>query len=83
MRDTYVNIPGYGMDKLNHAYAYGGPQLAHQHIKQQFRSGYKKTMQRFLFSMAKVIDIVGGVDIEVYESEVLHIRGWRVQDCSI
>ncbi|WP_346929924.1 LCP family protein, partial [Clostridium sp.] len=24
MRDSYVNIPDYGYDKLNHAYAYGG-----------------------------------------------------------
>lgn len=28
MRDSYVNIPDYGMDKINHAYAYGGPELA-------------------------------------------------------
>ena len=28
-RDTYVNIEGYdGMDKLNHAYAYGGAELS-------------------------------------------------------
>src|SRR5277367_1181085 len=24
-RDTYVNIPGYGMNKLNAAFAFGGP----------------------------------------------------------
>ena len=28
MRDSYVNIADYGYDKLNHAYAYGGPSLA-------------------------------------------------------
>lgn len=26
-RDTYVNIPGRGMDKINHAYAFGGVDL--------------------------------------------------------
>ena len=30
MRDSYVNIDGYGMDKINHAYAYGGAEL---HLK--------------------------------------------------
>lgn len=25
MRDSYVNIDGRGMDKINHAYAFGGP----------------------------------------------------------
>ena len=28
MRDSYVNISSYGYDKLNHAYAYGGANLA-------------------------------------------------------
>ncbi|MBW8382669.1 MAG: LCP family protein, partial [Youngiibacter sp.] len=28
MRDTYVKIKGHGSDKLAHAYAYGGAQLA-------------------------------------------------------
>ena len=26
-RDTLVNIPGYGQDKINAAYAYGGEKL--------------------------------------------------------
>ena len=28
MRDSYVAIDGHGNDKINHAYAFGGPQLA-------------------------------------------------------
>lgn len=28
MRDSYVNIDGHGMDKINHAYAFGGAELA-------------------------------------------------------
>ena len=27
-RDTYVQIDGHGLDKITHAYAYGGPELA-------------------------------------------------------
>ena len=27
-RDTYVDIDGYGLDKITHAYSYGGPELA-------------------------------------------------------
>ena len=75
MRDTYVNIPGYGMDKLNHAYAYGGPQLAISTLNSNFDLDIKDCAAVSFSSMAKVIDIVGGVDIEVYESEVPHIRG--------
>src|SRR5690625_1297353 len=31
-RDTYVNIQGRGMDKINHAYAFGGVSLAVQTV---------------------------------------------------
>ena len=27
-RDTYVEVPNHGYTKINHAYAYGGPELA-------------------------------------------------------
>ncbi|TDQ51908.1 LCP family protein [Actinorugispora endophytica] len=32
-RDSWVRIPGYGEDKINAAYAYGGPQLAIQTVE--------------------------------------------------
>ncbi|KGX92684.1 LytR family transcriptional regulator [Pontibacillus halophilus JSM 076056 = DSM 19796] len=36
MRDTYVKIPGYGYNKINSAFAYGGPELMRQTIKENF-----------------------------------------------
>ncbi|MBT2694375.1 LCP family protein [Bacillus sp. ISL-55] len=36
MRDTYVEIPGHGMNKINAAFALGGPELLRQTIKQNF-----------------------------------------------
>lgn len=36
MRDTYVNIPGYGYKKLNAAFALGGPELMRQTIQENF-----------------------------------------------
>ena len=35
-RDTRVEIEGYGYEKLCHAYAYGGPELAIQTINRNF-----------------------------------------------
>lgn len=75
MRDTYVNIPGHGKDKINHAYAFGGPQLATSTINSNFDLDIKDYASVSFASMAKVIDIVGGVDIDVYESEVPLIKG--------
>jgi LCP family protein required for cell wall assembly len=36
MRDSYVRIPGYGKHKINAAFAYGGPELMRQTIKENF-----------------------------------------------
>ncbi|KIY21205.1 MULTISPECIES: LCP family protein [Mesobacillus] len=36
MRDTYVEIPGHGMNKINAALAFGGPELLRQTIKDNF-----------------------------------------------
>ncbi|WP_106497242.1 LCP family protein [Lentibacillus sp. Marseille-P4043] len=36
MRDSYVNIPGHGMNKINAAEAFGGPELLRQTIKENF-----------------------------------------------
>ncbi len=37
--DTYVKIEGHGMDKINAAYAIGGPQLAIKTINENFAVG--------------------------------------------
>ena len=34
MRDSYVDIPGYGMNKINAAYSYGGVDLLNQTLKE-------------------------------------------------
>ncbi|WP_226644763.1 LCP family protein [Mesobacillus subterraneus] len=36
MRDTYVDIPGHGKNKINAAFAFGGPELLRQTIKENF-----------------------------------------------
>ena len=36
-RDMYVDVPGHGKDKINAAYAYGGPQLLHTHSAESRR----------------------------------------------
>jgi len=49
LRDTYVNIEGKGMDKINAAYAEGGPQLAIKTINQNFEMDIKRLHESGLF----------------------------------
>lgn len=36
MRDSYVDIPGHGKDKINAAYSYGGIELVRKTLKENF-----------------------------------------------
>lgn len=69
MRDTYVNIEGYGKTKLTHAYYYGGPQLAVKTINQNFGTNIKEFATVNFQQMAAIIDAVGGVEIDISEAE--------------
>ena len=68
-RDTYVAIEGHSKDKLTHAYAYGKSQLAVKTLNQNFDLEIKDYVTMNFYGLARVIDYIGGVDINVTEAE--------------
>jgi len=74
-RDTYVDIEGYGTEKLTHAYAYGGPSLLLKTIKNNFGISIDKYAVVSFESFKKIIDGIGGVEINVTTPEVSQING--------
>lgn len=74
-RDTYVQIPGYGEEKLTHAYAYGGPALLLQTIDKNFGLKIDKYAVVSFSSFEKIIDAMGGVEIDLLPKEVSYIQG--------
>ena len=74
-RDTYVNIPGYSTEKLTHAYAYNGPSLLIQTIKENFGISIDKYAAVNFNSFINIIDELGGVQIDISEAEVSQIEG--------
>ena len=70
MRDAYVSIPGKYNNRINAAYAYGGPQLLMDTIEQNFKVKVDKYVRVNFFSFMEVIDAVGGVTITVSDAEV-------------
>lgn len=74
LRDTLVDIKGHGRDKLNHSYAYGGPELSMETINSNFDLDINKYVSVDFFSLAKVIDIIGGVDIDLKDYEANQIN---------
>ena len=74
-RDTYVDIEGYSTEKLTHAYAYEGASLLIETIKNNFGIDIDKYAAVSFESFEKIIDILGGVKINVSEKEVSQING--------
>ncbi|GAB3199807.1 LCP family protein [Geodermatophilus arenarius] len=83
-RDSYVEIPGYGMDKLNAAYAYGyaevddaapeadrqagGAQLLVQTISQLTGLQIDHYAEVDLLGFFNLTSVVGGVDVNLCEA---------------
>lgn len=74
MRDTYVNIYGHGKTKINAAYAYGGPSLAIKTLNSTFALNIKDYITVDFFSLEKVIDLLGGIDVNIKKTEIPFIN---------
>lgn len=76
LRDTYVNIEGKGMDKINAAFALGGPQLAIKTINQNFGMDIKDYFNVDFFTTARMIDALGGVEVNVKAEEMPYLNNY-------
>ena len=70
MRDTYVNIPGVGMRKLNAAHANGAGPLLLKTVTQNYKIQVDRYASVDFNGMIKIIDEVGGVDLTLSQAEV-------------
>jgi LCP family protein required for cell wall assembly len=62
-RDSWVNIPGHGMNKINAALGTGGPALMVQTIEQLTGLTINDYVEVNFLGFVKVIDALGGVNI--------------------
>ena len=60
-RDSYVSIPGYGMNKINAAYSIGGPRLLAETIQDDTGLYINHFMDIGFGGFVRVVNSVGGV----------------------
>ncbi|WP_300902897.1 LCP family protein [uncultured Clostridium sp.] len=75
MRDSFVTISSRGQDKINHAYAFGGPQLAIKTLNENFDLNIEDFVAVNFTTMPKIIDKLGGVTINITDEEVSRVPG--------
>jgi len=77
-RDLYINIPGFGMDRINTAWTHGGYNLLEQTFQQNFgiTPDYHVLVEFSTFK--KLVDSLGGLDINVGEAVSDYRAGYWV-----
>ena len=62
-RDAYAEIPGFGANKINAAYAWGGPALLVQSVEQLSGLHVDHYAEIGLGGVSQIVDAVGGVEL--------------------
>ncbi len=76
-RDNWFNIPGYGQNKLNAAFAFGGPELTVKTIAETFGVKIDNYVCVSFTTFKDVINNLGGVDVNITSDEAGYIN-WQI-----
>ena len=76
MRDSYVNIDGHGLDKINHAYAFGKAPLAIKTLNENFDLNIEDFVAVNFSYLPKIIDKIGGIELDIDSEELEYINGY-------
>lgn len=84
-RDTYVDIPSVGMDKINHAYAFGGVDLSVKTVEKAFDLPIHFYVKVNMQGFKQGVDALGGVTVtnddafsqggETFSTGEIHLSG--------
>ena len=72
-RDTYVDIEGHGLDKITHAYAYGGPELAINTLNKNLDLNITEFVTVNFDTVETIVDSIGGITLTITDSEASQI----------
>ncbi len=77
-RDSYVDIPQHGQDKINHAYFYGGGELAKETASQFFNLPIDYYFAVDMQGLVDVINAMGGISLT--PAMTFDIYGYHFQE---
>ena len=77
-RDTRVQIPGLGTDKINAAYSYGGPKLSIKTVENFTGMDLNHYIEVDFRGFKKMVDTLGGIEVDVKETIRNRQRGYTM-----
>lgn len=69
-RDSFLDIEEVGLDKVTHAFAYGGPERTINTLNRNLDLNITEFAALNFKTVAKVVDCVGGIDIDIKADEI-------------
>lgn len=75
-RDTYLELTGRSLDKITHAYAYGGATLAISSLNTNLDLNIKEFVTLNFESVVDIVNAVGGISINITSEELKYINGY-------
>ena len=81
LRDIYLPIPRHGSNRLNAAYSWGGSELLAETLAENFGVSVDVTLEIDFDGFEQLIDLLGGVDMELTSEEAHHMNsghGWSL-----
>lgn len=79
LRDIYVDIPGHDPNRLNAAYAFGGPELLMETVEQNFDIDVNRYVLVNFEAFANLVDSVDGVELELSSQEIEYVNAYLVE----
>ena len=77
-RDTYLNLGNDAYNKCNAAYAKGGPTQAINMLNMNLDMDITDFVTIGFDGLIDVIDALGGVEINVLDSEIVHLNNYQI-----
>ena len=75
-RDTYLQIGNRGLDKVTHAYAYGGAELAMSTLNKNLDLNITEFATVNFDSLVDIVDAIGGIQINIEADEIKHLNDY-------
>lgn len=74
-RDTYLELTGRNLDKVTHAYSYGGPTLTLSTLNTNLDLDITEFVTANFDAVKEIVNDIGGIDITVTDAEATGIPG--------
>lgn len=82
-RDTFLDVGDDTFNKANSAYAAGGPEAAINMLNRNLDLDIEDYVTVNFLALADVVDLLGGIDLELTEEEVVHMNNYCVETSEI